>query len=116
MTAVQIISATTGNLFQEAGETERTAGSNKFRKAFYKVNQNGSDSLANGRVFVRQPSPGEDELYIFLGTQRNTQNDLTGSEDLFGAGVLDSGVSGGATQFDVAVHDVQRLGQEVRLI
>ena len=104
MTNNVIVSATIGNLFQEAGETERTAGSDKFRKAFYKVNQNGVDPLANGRVFVRQFTPGEDEMYIFLGDQRNTQNDLTGSENLYGAGALNAGISGGATSLDVAVH------------
>jgi hypothetical protein len=113
MTAVEIPSGVLGNLFPDAGEAERTAGSTRFRKAFYKntnieVPGGGVDSgltLSNTLVFVENFTPGDDAIYIHLGTQVDTENDLTGSEDLYGSGDLDASVSGGATSIDVAVED-----------
>ncbi len=127
MTAVEIPSAVIGNLFPDAGEAERAAGSTKFRKAFYKntnieVPSGGVDSgltLSTTRLFVENFTPADDAMYIHTGTQVDTENDLTGSEDLFGSGDLDTTVSGGATSIDVVVEDgavIQfRNGELIRL-
>lgn len=105
ITAVEVIPGTSQNLFPDAGVTERAAGSTKFRKLFYKNNAVSDDLLSNTKLYVEFPTPGDDKCYIFLGTQQDTQNDLTGSEDRFGAGTLDSDVSGGAVSIDVLVED-----------
>ena len=113
MTAVEIASGVIGNLFPDAGEAERAAGSTRFRKAFYKntnveVPGGGVDSgltLSNTLVFVEKFTQGDDAIYIHTGTQVDTENDLTGSEDLFGSGDLTTTVSGGATSIDVTVED-----------
>jgi len=105
MTAVAVTSGLVGNLFSDAGSAERAAGSNKFRKTYYKNSNDDDDTLFNGRVYVERFTAGEDELYIFVGTQTDVQSDLTGSEPLFASGQLNADVSGGATAITVAVHD-----------
>ncbi len=105
ITANEIIPSTSQNLFPDAGVTERAAGSDKFRKVFYKTNAASDEELKNVVVYLEFITPGDDRSYIFVGDQQNTQGDLTGSEDLFGVGTLDSDVSGGATSIDVLVED-----------
>ena len=105
ITPNEIIPSTSQNLFPDAGVTERAAGSDKFRKVFYKNNAASDEELKNVVIYLEIPTPGDDRSYIFVGDQQNTQADLTGSEDLFGVGTLDSDVSGGATSIDVLVAD-----------
>jgi hypothetical protein len=117
MTENVIPDAVLGNLFPPAGSAELTAGSQRFRKAYYK-NEN-VEIPATGpptglalqltRIFVERFTPGEDEYMIFEGTQLDTENDLTGSEPLFGCGQLNANVSGGATVITVAVHDAAQF-------
>lgn len=128
MTDNVIPDATLGNLFPPAGSAELTAGSQRFRKAYYK-NENvevppvavpAGLALQLARIFVERYTPGEDEYMIFEGTQLDTENDLTGSEPLYGCGQLNANVTGGATSVDVAVHDwsqfpIFRNGDLIRL-
>lgn len=120
--------AVLGNLFPPAGSAELTAGSQRFRKAYYK-NENVEIPVAApptglalqlARIFVERFTPGEDEYMIFEGTQLDTENDLTGSEPLYGCGQLNANVTGGATTITVAVHDwsqfpIFRNGDLIRL-
>ena len=128
MTSNVIPDAVLGNLFPPAGSAELTAGSQRFRKAYYK-NENieippiappTGIALQFARIFVERFTPGEDEYMIFEGTQLDTENDLTGSEPLYGCGQLNADVTGGATSVDVAVHDwsafpIFRNGDLIRL-
>lgn len=128
MTDNVIPDAVLGNLFPPAGSAELTAGSQRFRKAYYK-NENvevppvatpAGLALQLARIFVERFTPGEDEYMIFEGTQLDTENDLTGSEPLYGCGQLNADVSGGASSVDVAVHDwsqfpIFRNGDLIRL-
>ncbi len=113
MTANEVLSGVIGNVFPDVGEAERTAGSDKFRKVFVKNENVEADpggegaglELFNPRVFIENFTPGQDEIYLHVGDQVNTQADLTGSEDLFGSGDLDSAIVPTDTVLDVAVHD-----------
>ena len=116
---VEIPSGVVGNLFPDAGEAERTAGSQKFRKTFYANHETTGLTLFNSRLFEELQTPGDDAFYFFLGTQIDTQNDLTGSEPRFGAGLLDVDASAGATSIDVLMEsilpNVFRNGELLRL-
>ncbi len=128
MTDNVIPNAVLGNLFPPAGSAELTAGSQRFRKAYYK-NENvevppvavpAGLALQLARIFVERFTPGEDEYMIFEGTQLDTENDLTGSEPLYGCGQLNADVIAAATSVDVAVHDwsqfpIFRNGDLIRL-
>ncbi len=103
---IEVVSGVVGNVFQDAGEAERTAGSEKFRKVFFVNHETTGLKLFNATVFVENFTPGEDDIVFFPATtERDIQSDVTGVTDFFGAGTLDSAVSAGATSIDVAVHD-----------
>jgi len=76
------------NVWPNVPKAERDAGSTKYRKVFAKLNANNSDILYFPGIFLEAVTPAADRQHFVVGTQRNTQGDLAGSEDKFGAGVL----------------------------
>lgn len=105
MSAVESVDGASDNLFPPAGEAERTAGSTKYRKAFFKNSNDDDELLTNALLYMEKNTPGDDAVVMFLGTQEDVQNDIDGTEDLYGTGVLDSLVSAGANTIDVVVED-----------
>lgn len=105
MTANACATGGTETVWPHASASELTAGSNKYRKLFHKIENSDNSAFPNFRVFLAGPTPGDDHLFIFEGTQTDTQDDLTGSEDLYGAGTLDTNVSASATEIIVTVED-----------
>lgn len=106
---VEIPSGVVSNLFPDAGEAERTAGSDKFRKTFYANHETTGLTLFNSRLFEELQTPGDDAFYIFLGTQVDTQNDLTGAEPRFGAGLLDVDAPASSVSIDVLMESILPL-------
>ena len=119
MSAVELSSGVVGNVFPDATEAERTAGSQKFRKLFFKNSETTGLTLFNSRLFLELFTPAEDRVYFFQGTQTDIQSDLTGSENRYGSGQLNADVSAGATSIDVAVEDgattIFRNGEKIRI-
>ena len=101
MSATAIPDGVKNNVWPDVPQGERTAGSTKYRKVFIKVANDADITLVDPRVFIETPTPGDDRVLIFPGTQTDTQGDLTGSERLYGAGGLDANVSAGATTLAV---------------
>ena len=101
MTATVITSGVKNNIWPDVPQAERIAGSNKYRKVFIKVSNDDDDTLFSSRIFVETFTPGDDAVLIFAGTQTDTQNDLTGSERLYGSGQLAANVSAAATVITV---------------
>lgn len=104
MSATQIISGVKNSLFPSAPQAERTAGSTKYRKAFIHVANNDTLGLIAAKIFVTRPTPGDDRVTIFPGTQTDTQAAITGSEQQYGAGTLNANASIGATTCQVLVE------------
>lgn len=104
MSATALSSGVVGALFPNVDDAERTAGSTKYRKIFFKVDHNGPESLLDARIWQDVNTAGDDRIAFFIGTQVDTQANITGSERKYGTGTLDSTVSGGATSLDVAVE------------
>lgn len=111
----QIVSGVKNNLWPDIFEAERVAGSTKYRKMFLHVNNNevngentGLDFVAP-RLFVETRTPGDDAVNIFLGTQTDQKSAITGSEDLYGMGVLSSPVNVGESTLVVTVEDWANL-------
>lgn len=123
MSANELVSGVVGNVFPNASDAERTAGSNKFRKVFFKNSEDTTPQglqLSNSYVYVENYTPGDDDVMLALGTQVDDQGTFTGgSPDYYGAGQLDDDISAGATELDVAVHDgsiiVFRDGDTIRI-
>ncbi len=95
----------TGNIFPDVPQAERTAGSTKFRKCFYKNTNAANLPLLNSRLFLENYTQGDDAVYMHVGSQTNLQSDLTGSEKLYGCGKLDASVSAGATSMTVLIEN-----------
>lgn len=105
MSSTESISGVANNIFPTASQAERLAGSNKYRKMFIKNSEATGLVLQNAKMFIENPTPGDDHVFFFAGTQTNTQADLTGSERLYGSGWLNVTVGSGVTQIDVRVED-----------
>lgn len=105
MTATAIASGVKNNLFPDVPQSERTAGSTKYRKAFIHVANDDDLELISPKVFILQPTPGDDFVTIFPGTQTDTQSGIGTPAQLFGAGKLNANVSAGATSIAVLVED-----------
>lgn len=104
MTATAIVSGVKNNLFPDVPQSERTAGSTKYRKAFIHVANDDDLALIAAKVFVTQPTPGDDHVVIFPGTQVNTQSGIGSPAQLYGAGKLSADATAGATSVAVLVE------------
>ncbi|MCA1807445.1 MAG: hypothetical protein LC687_06335 [Actinobacteria bacterium] len=90
-------SGASNNTWPNVLSNERTSGSVLKRKKFFRVEDTEDLSLLNTKIFLTKPTAADDYVRWFVGTQRNTQDDLTGSERLMGVGVLETSVSSGNT-------------------
>lgn len=104
MTATAITSGVKNNLFPDVNQAERTAGVTRYRKSFIHVANDDDLALIAPKIFVLQPTPGDDNVAIFIGTQTDQQSGI-GSPQLYGAGNLNADVSVGATTVTVLVED-----------
>ena len=119
MTHNVIVSSVKNNVFPDVPQAERAAGSSKFRKVFIHVANDNELSLIAPRVFVESRTPGDDSVCFHVGTQRNTQTQLTGVEQKYGAGVLNAPAIIGASTISVltegAALDVFKNAMKIRI-
>jgi hypothetical protein len=114
-----ITSGVKNNIFPDVPQSERTAGSTKYRKAFIHVANDADLSLVAPKVFVESRTPGDDHVVFVVGTQTDTQSALSGSEQRYGQGQLNGNVSGGTNTITVAVEDAANAifvnGMKIRI-
>ena len=104
MSSTQEVSGSSNSLWPDVPESERTAGSTKYRKLFHKVEASSNSPLYNTRIGLMSPTPGDDKLVLFAGTQTDTQGQIS-NPTLYGAGLLHTTVNAGASQLAVQVED-----------
>jgi hypothetical protein len=116
---VEVVSGALANLFPVTTQTERTAGALKYRKAYHAVKNALNSPLYNPRIIMDYPTPGNDIITFFPGTQIDTQASITGTENQYGVGNLNANVSAGATAVTVLVEAaatiIFRNGEEIRI-
>lgn len=105
LSANEIADNVKNNLWPDVPQSERIAGSTKYRKCFVKVANDADLGLIAPRIFVETATPGDDRVVIFPGTNTDTQDDLGGAERLYGSGLLDADVSAGAASVAVEVEN-----------
>ena len=119
MSAVALVDSVKNNVWPDVPQSERTAGSTKYRKLFCHVANDDDLILQSVRAFLEKHSPGDDSVTIFAGTFEDTQADLTGSERAYGTGQLDATVLAAVTTIDVitegAALDLFQNGDTVRI-
>lgn len=104
MGIAEAVSGVSQNVFPDVPESERTAGSTKYRKLFLKVENPNDEALLNTFLFLDAITPADDAMRFFAGTQTDTQNDISGPT-LFGVGALQATVLSGVNTIVVTVED-----------
>jgi len=102
MTATAIPTGVKNNIWPDVPQSERTAGSIKYRKVHVHIANDADLELVQARVFVETYTPGDDNVILFAGTHTDTQSGI-GSPRYYGGGQLNADVSAAATSIDVAV-------------
>lgn len=103
MSSVEAVSGGADSYFPRASDAERVAGRTWHSKRFYKAHSATNETLSNSYLVLDKPTPGDDKVLLFAGTQTNTQGDLTGSELKYGAGVLNTSANSGTSTLVVDV-------------
>lgn len=116
---VEAVSAVSQAVFPDVPESERVAGSTKYRKLFIKIENPNDEALLNTFLFLDQITPADDSMRFFVGTQIDTQNDIAGPT-LYGVGQLNATVLAGVNSIDVLVEDwsegvIFRNGDTIRI-
>ena len=117
----QLVSGVKNNLFPDVSQSERTAGSVKWRKAFVHINSAQDAALLNTRLFLDALTPAGDFVVFQSGTQTDTEDQIGGRP--YGIGTLYAPIVGGAIEIQVACeHNAEyatlqplRVGDVVRI-
>ena len=108
MSTVNIVGGVKNNIFPDVSQAERIAGMIRYRKIFAKLTNAADEVLINPGLHVKQFTPAQDRVEIFMATQTDTQNDIVGSERKYGAGFLTTGVAAGATVCTLTLEDASQ--------
>lgn len=85
-------------------EGDLSTGIVQWRKGFVRVDNAANETASVLRVGLWRPTPGDDMIYLALGTQTNIQSAF-GSPDLYGVGQLNASVTTGDNEITVLVED-----------
>ena len=100
----QITSGALQNVFPHVFRAERISGSTKRRKVFFRNVNDADETLYSPSIRLHAPTPGDDYVYFHVGTQRDTQADITGSERKYGVGLLKTLAASGSSTLVVTVE------------
>jgi len=117
MSANEIADATPHNIMPVIPIEQQQSGATTWRKIYAKVADPSDRVLYLAKVLLALYTRTDDQVYLAIGTQRDTEADLTGAEPLLGAGYLSDTVIAGATTADIVVEDgavpIYRDGEKV---
>lgn len=115
----EIISGVQEGVFANVSEAERTSGSEVWRKVFIQIDNAANLEFIDPKIFVESVTPGEDNLVFIVGDQNNTETQLTGTEQKYGAGTLSASVTAGGFIINVDVEDaaldIFKNGMKIRI-
>lgn len=100
----QEASGLSASLWPNVSKAQRTAGVTQYRKLFWKIEDSENLEASGVLIGLWQPTTSADRMYLFPGTDDDTQADIT-TPDLFGAGKLYTSSLVGATSIEVTVDD-----------
>lgn len=106
MASALLVSGVKNNLFPDVSQSERLAGSTKWRKAFIHIASSQDSALLNVRLFIDALTPAGDFVLFQPGTQTDTEDQIAGRP--YGVGTLFNPTAAGATQLQlVCEHNAQ---------
>lgn len=106
----KIVSNLVNNCFDLVLPEDRVAGDRQVRKVFASVDNDDDLTLFTARIFLDAPTPGDDWMTMFAGTQRDTMADHSSVSKRYGCGYLHSNVSAGGSTLIVDVEDATIAG------
>lgn len=119
MSPTAIVSGVTTNIFPHVRKQERIDGVVRKRKIFLHVSNTEDLTYIAPSFFIDKYTAGDDAVSMHLGTQTDTQADLTGSERMYGSGQLNADVTVGGSTISVATEgqafDHFQNGDKVRI-
>jgi hypothetical protein len=98
----------TNSIFPNAQNSERIAGSIKYRKIFYKVDNADNLTLANSKFFILTNTEGDDDITAFVGDFSDTQANI-GNPRLYGCAKLASNLNPGSSTITVIQENTNTL-------
>ena len=104
LSASRVVSGVKNNLLPDIGRAERTSGGRTLRKEFCKFANDDDLQALSVRLWQDRPTVGDDYVCWYLGTQRNFQAALTGSERKYGAANLSANATAGSSTLVVTVE------------
>jgi hypothetical protein len=105
MSINEVVDGVKNNIFPDVSQAERLAGIIRYRKVFAKLVNAANEILINPGFHIKNFTPAQDRVELFMGTHTDVQGDITGSEQHFGAGSLTTDVSAGSTTFAMTLED-----------
>lgn len=100
-----VVSNVQQNVFPHVFKAERLVGSTKYRKLFPKVSDPDTGTLFGAKVWLDNQTSGDDWMVAFLGTDTDTQADISASASKIGVGVLTADALNGTSTIVVNVED-----------
>lgn len=113
----QVTSNILNNMFPNITQSERTSGTSKYRKFFFRNKNSSGETAANSRIWISRRSDGGDYFRIKEGTNTDTQTTAEGYTSWLGAGYLVSVFAVDSTSFDAQfdTNDGVYNGSMIRL-
>jgi hypothetical protein len=105
MSSTEVVSGVANNVFPNVFTADRVAGLTTHRKTFCKVGNDADETLYYPQIWLDILTAGDDWVIFFVGTQRDVQSGIAGTEDKYGCADLYANVSAGAATFDVDVEN-----------
>lgn len=105
MSSTEIVSGVSNNVFPNVFTADRVAGLTTHRKTFWKVGNDADESLFYPQLWLDIITAGDDWVSYFVGTQRDIQSGIAGTEQKYGVGTLYANVSAAATTITVDTED-----------
>ncbi|MBF0584045.1 MAG: hypothetical protein HQL80_07400 [Magnetococcales bacterium] len=123
LSANECLDGVKNNVWPDVSQSERVAGSVKYRKTFIKVANDDDLALINPCIFVETATPGDDSIVLLPGSQTDTQAQVVGYTRFYGAAALDVDATAGDTILMVNVengngatgHEIFRNGDLLRI-
>lgn len=106
LSSSEAVSAVSNNVFPNVFTADRVAGLTTHRKTFSKVSNDSDETLYYPQIWLDIITAGDDWVSFFVGTQRDIQSGIAGTEQKYGCGSLAANVSAGVSSITVDVENV----------
>jgi len=109
MSINEIADGVKNNIFPDISQAERLAGIVRYRKIFAKLTNAANEILINPGFHLKDFTPAQDRVELFVGDHIDVQGDVTGSERMYGAASLSENITAGSDALTVTLEDATQI-------